>query len=60
MSAALNSASNKLNPIAMRGEVYLFMSFIKYIMRKFWWNSINYMYLAVLLKYNAVVTGGDQ
>lgn len=60
MSAALNSASNKLNPIVMRGGVYLFMSFRKYIMRKFLLNSTDYMYLAVLLQYNAVVTGGDQ
>jgi hypothetical protein len=32
----------------------------KYIMTIFRWNFIHYMYFAVLLQYNAVVTGGDQ
>jgi hypothetical protein len=33
---------------------------VQYIMRCFWRNIIHYMYFTVLLKYNAVVTGGDQ
>ena len=60
VSAALNTASNKLSTIVMRGGINLFMYFDKYNMQIFWLNFIHYMYFGVLLKYNAVVTGGDQ